>query len=244
MLDSQFVISDARVAALVADIDRKGFAMLQGFVDSNELVAMRAFVAKAVKEAGGEYAGFTGPQAVAGSGLDELATLRPFRDLMERIYQCGTGSKAPDQPFHQVLRCLTGHSVAVHSYRFHYDSYVLTSLIPIIIPTEGKAGDLLMLPNTRGIRSSYARNVVDKVILDNPVSQFVLRAMTKAGLLRLTRIKMEPGNIYFFWGYRTVHTNEPCDIDKVRATALFHYVNPHAGASVRLRQAIPEKVAA
>lgn len=244
MLDSQFVISDARVASLVADIDRKGFAMLQDFVDSSELAAMRAFVTKAVMEAGGEYAGFTGPQAGRRLGPRRAGDAAAVRDMMERIYERGTGSKAPDQPFYQVLRCLTGHSVAVHSYRFHYNSYVLTSLIPIVIPTEGKAGDLLMLPNTRDIRSSYARNVVDKVILDNPLSQFVLRAMTKAGLLRLTRIKMEPGNIYFFWAIARLHTNEPCDIDKVRATALFHYANPHAGASARLRQAIPKKVAA
>jgi hypothetical protein len=32
---------------------------------------------------------------------------------------------------------------------------------------------------------------------------------------------MIPGNLYFFWGYRTVHANEACDPDKIRATALW-----------------------
>ena len=47
------------------------------------------------------------------------------------------------------------------------------------------------------------------------------------------RIKMVPGNLYLFWGYRSVHTNEPCDPASIRATALFHYANPHQPLSDR-----------
>jgi hypothetical protein len=47
---------------------------------------------------------------------------------------------------------------------------------------------------------------------------------------------MKPGNLYLFWGYRSIHTNEPCDPDKIRATALFHYVDPHIGS--RLKRAL------
>jgi hypothetical protein len=115
---------------------------------------------------------------------------------------------------------------------FHYDSYVVTMLIPIEIPTVGKTGDFLMLPNTRGIRKARLLNLIDKVLLDNAVSQWLLRNLTARGIIRLTRIKMVPGNAYFFWGYRSIHTNEPCDPDRVRATALFHFANPHAGAAV------------
>ena len=105
-------------------------------------------------------------------------------------------------------------------------------LIPVVIPMTGQTGDFLMLPNMRAIRKRYLFNVVDKVILDNPVSQWALRKLTQMGAIRLTRIKLTPGNAYFFWGYRSVHTNEPCDPDQVRATALFHYANPHAGAAL------------
>ena len=92
-------------------------------------------------------------------------------------------------------------------------------------------GDFLMLPNTRSIRRSYVSNVVDKAVLDNPLSQVLLRTLTKTGLLRPVRIRMVPGNAYFFWGYRSVHTNEPCDPERIRATALFHFANPHGGKS-------------
>jgi hypothetical protein len=84
-----------------------------------------------------------------------------------------------------------------------------------------------MLPNTRKVRRTYLFNALDKVVLDNRLTQAVLRKTATSRKLPLTRVKMTPGNIYFFWGYRSVHTNEPCDPDKVRATALFHYANPH-----------------
>jgi hypothetical protein len=227
-------IADAQVAALVDDINTKGYGYLPGFIGPADLERMRAFVASAVQKSNGEYAGFTGPDAVAGSGLDELARSESFRSLIERIYERGTGVKPPRQDYYQILRCLTGPSANKHSYVFHYDSYVITALFPIEIPTSGQSGDFLMIPNTRRIRKNYLSNVIDKIILDNAVSQFVLRKLTKMRMIKLTRIKMVPGNAYFFWGYRTVHTNEPCDIDKVRATALFHYANPHAGSSLAL----------
>jgi hypothetical protein len=220
--------SPTTVAKLVADIESRGFGVIPDFVAASDLARMRAFVAKAVKNTNGEYAGFTGPEAVAGSGLDELARSPGFRAIVREVYERGTGRKAPEQDFYQVLRCLTGATGRRHSYLFHYDSYVVTVLIPIEIPTTGQPGDLLMLPNTRRIRRTYARNVVDKIILDNPLSQFLLRRLTIANIIRPTRIKMVPGNAYFFWGYRSVHTNEPCDADRVRATALFHFANPHA----------------
>jgi hypothetical protein len=110
-------------------------------------------------------------------------------------------------------------------------------LIPIEIPTAGKTGDLLIFPNTRRLRKRYLSNVIDKAILDNFVTQWILRRLTVLGMLRVTRIKLIPGNAYVFWGYRSVHTNEPCDAGHVRATALFHYSNPHAGALRSLRRA-------
>jgi hypothetical protein len=220
--------SHATVASLVADIERTGFGVIPGFVSASDLTRMRAFVARAAREAGGEYAGFIGPDSVAGSGLDELARSPHFRDLVKEVYERGTGQKAPSQEFYQLLRCLSGASARRHSYLFHYDSYVVTVLIPIEIPTSGMTGDLLMLPNTRRVRKSYAANVVDKIVLDNRLSQMLLRTLTTAHLIRPVRIRLVPGNAYFFWGYRSIHTNEPCDATRVRATALFHFANPHA----------------
>jgi hypothetical protein len=220
-------MTDGDIATLVDTIDRTGFGVIPDFIGDDDLARVRDFVASAVRRSGGEYVGFSGPESVAGSGLDELSTDPAFRGLMERVYQRGTGLRPPRQDFYQLLRCLTGPSMNKHSYFFHYDSYVITVLIPIEVPASGPSGDFIMFPNTRPVRSRYIFNVLDKIILDNRVSQFILTTLTKRGWLSPVRIKMVPGNAYFFWGYRSVHTNEPCDPDKIRATALFHYVNPH-----------------
>ena len=233
MLHTPSTLAEETARQIVSDINSKGYGCLPSFIAPDELATMRSFAHAAVKQAGGEYAGFAGPSAVEGSTLDTLSTRHDFRELMKQIYEYGTGLKAPNTPFYQVLRCLSGESAKKHSLNFHYDSYVVTALIPIEIPTSGLTGDLLILPNTRKIRTSYLINVVDKMVLDNRLTQNFLRLMIRWRKLSVVRLKPVPGNIYFFWGYRSIHTNEACDPDKVRATALFHYANPHAGSSFK-----------
>jgi hypothetical protein len=116
---------------------------------------------------------------------------------------------------------------------FHFDSYVLTVLLPIEVPTGKDSGELIVLPNFRRVRRWYASNLLDKLLLDNPLTQWVLRGMAKSTPDRFLRISMVPGNLYFFWGYRSIHTNAPCDPEKIRATALFHYADPHRESRLR-----------
>jgi hypothetical protein len=220
-------LSAQQVPGLVHDIETKGFACISNYLRPTDLERMQRFVNGTIAQSEKEYVHFNGPDAVRGSGLEELARSRPFVRLMHDVYQYGTGNTPIEEEFYQVLRCLAGNSGRRNSLIFHYDSYVVTALVPILIPKDGLAGDLLMYPNTRRLRNAYLFNAIDKVLLDNPVTQRVLRACIDRKGISPLRIKMMPGNIYLFWGYRSIHTNEPCDADKIRATALFHYANPH-----------------
>jgi len=224
-------VPTTQIDNLAAELDNTGFGVIPNYIKDEDLNRMQAFVASAMEQSGNEYVHFNGPDSVNGSGLDELAESQPFKDLMYALYERSTGQKAPKQSFYQVLRCLSGSTGQKNSMIFHYDSYVVTALIPIRIPEDGMAGDLLMYPNTRKVRKTYLRNALDKVMLDNPISQRILRTAVNTERFSPKRIKMQPGNLYFFWGYRSIHTNEPCDADKVRATALFHFANPHAKAN-------------
>lgn len=217
---------------LVAELNDKGFGCIPNYLQPKDLQRMQSFVTSAVQRSNNEYVHFNGPDEVSGSGLDELAHSPRFKKLIYELYERGTGKKAPEQQsFYQVLRCLSGQSGQKNSMIFHYDSYIVTALVPIQIPNSGMAGDLLMYPNKRTVRKTYLSNAVDKVLLDNPLSQRLLRASVNTKRFSPTRIKMLPGHLYFFWGYRSIHTNEPCDADKVRATALFHFANPHGKAN-------------
>ncbi len=215
------------IARVAREIDQRGYGTIENYISSEELAPLRAFAEFKVREAGGEYVGLAGADAVHGTLLSELPRSAEFRTLCRRLYELGTGTYAPEGEFYQVLRCLQGSSGQRHSNRFHYDSYVLTALIPIAIPETGMSGDLVLLPNARTIRFSYLANMLDKIAVDNPLSQAFLRAAARRNRLGMVRIKLRPGNIYFFWGYRSIHANEACDRDRLRATALFHFADPH-----------------
>ncbi|HJE28492.1 MAG TPA: hypothetical protein K8U95_04800, partial [Pseudomonas nitrititolerans] len=62
------------------------------------------------------------------------------------------------------------------------------------------------------------------------LSRKLISAAIRHRLLRPQRLQLVPGNLYLFWGYRTLHANEPCDPVSRRATAIFHYGDPHAGS--------------
>ena len=38
---------------------------------------------------------------------------------------------------------------------------------------------------------------------------------------------MKPGNVYLFWGYRSLHANLPVDPSYTRATLLYHFGDVH-----------------
>ncbi|GAB6966197.1 hypothetical protein JCM25156A_02340 [Komagataeibacter kakiaceti JCM 25156] len=227
------VLSDTVLGGIISDMNRRGYGVATGCIDPEDLALLRGFIERKVADAGGEYVVFSGRDDTRGTFMETLANAPAFQATCRKLYEAGTGRVAPESTFYQVLRCLSGRSGARHAFLFHYDSFVLTALMPVIMPTEGQKGDLIMLPGMRRIRKTYIGNLIDKVFLDNRITQAIIKKLIFSGKMNYTKVSMVPGNIYFFWGYRIIHANEPCDYDKIRATALFHYGNPHAGSWLR-----------
>lgn len=226
-------ISDETLAAIVYDIENTGFGVAANCIDEADLQDLHQIIDRRVAAQHGEYLALTGVENLTGTGLDELGRSPNFVAMCQKIYERGTGQPAPDSRFYQVLRCLAGESGKRHAFFFHFDSYVLTVVMPVIMPVGGQSGDLLIVPNIRGLRRSYLRNLFDKLLLDNQLTQIVLRRLACSGTGWIKKVPMKPGNLYFFWGCRSIHANEPCDADKIRATAIFHYVDPHAASWLR-----------
>lgn len=110
---------------------------------------------------------------------------------------------------------------------------MVTALVPIEIPQRGapsERGDLLLFANLRSMRSSVLFNVVEKALVQNAFSRKLIRTAIALRLLKPQRLQLVPGNLYLFWGYRSLHANESCNPDYRRATAIFHYGDPHAGS--------------
>lgn len=218
---------------IAAEIDAAGCAVVENYVSPAELRQAQDFVENVVKKNDGNCRIFRGPNELVGTFMYDLPKRPEFVKLCCDIYEAGTGHPAPNADCYQVLRCLCGLKGQKNSMHFHFDTYALAALVPITIPTEGKLGDLLLLPNVRHIRRFYTQSLIDKAILASPIRQRFLKRLYATHDERLVRVKMVPGNLYFFWGYKSAHTNEECSIGTIRCTALFHYVDPHANSLLR-----------
>jgi hypothetical protein len=143
-----------------------------------------------------------------------------------------------------ALRVIAGPRGEGDAYWFHYDASVVTMVVPIFLPETdpGTSGDLVGLFNKRPFRRFVLANIIDKAIGQ---SQFyrrhILRRLDRPDYLQ--RVDMEVGNLYLFWGYRSLHGNMPCKSGALRATLLLHFGRPHGSsdtltAAVRLGQSL------
>jgi hypothetical protein len=226
-------VPEDQIVRLADDINRNGYGLLEGCLSERDLEPLRKLVQDSGYDPQGKYASLQDVRNLGGTALAELPQSPQFKTLCQRLYELGTGSKPVQNGFYQVFRCLSGPVGQKNSYIFHYDTYVLTVLVPIIIPEDAPRGDLLMFPNARPIRRAYLHNLLDKALVDNPISRRILKFVAKRRKFGAVAINMRPGNLYFFWGYRTIHANEPCDPANVRATALIHFGDPHQGNRTR-----------
>lgn len=219
----------AEIEQVVRDMDEQGYARVAGIVSTETLTDARRFVLEELRKHSGEYFSYIGREPVRSSPMGDLGGSPALRDIFSRIYERGLGKPAPQESIFQVLRVLAGKTGLKEAYQFHYDAYVITALMPILIPSEPgeKRGDLIIYPKLRRIRSNVVLNVIEKILLQNRAAQRLASTRAIRRLLGAKVLRMEPGDIYFFWGYQSLHGNEPCYTTSVRSTALFHFGNPH-----------------
>jgi len=231
---SDFFRYSAETTKSLADsMDRRGFACLTDCLSESDMEQLRLRVSGAGLDPTGKYAVLQDRRTFGETALARITASPEFQLLCRQLLTRATQDAVAEMDFYQVVRCLNGEVGRKNSYIFHYDTYVLTVLVPIMIPQAGERGDLVLFPNVRGIRRSYLRNLFDKFLVDNQLAQWALRLAAKRKMCGATAVAMKPGNIYFFWGYRSIHANEPCDPNQVRATALLHFGDPYRGSHAR-----------
>jgi hypothetical protein len=175
-----------------------------------------------------------------------------FRQLEEAICSDARAKAAkfgqidlPLKPFH-VLRCASKATGAESNNR-HYDSHLLTLLIPLQLAPDGVSnGDLVMYRRPR-LSVSTPGNVVCKMrhgfLRSLPLTW--RRWLTLHDLRRgnCARIPVQVGSVYAFNGFAIQHGNLDVEVGQ-RRTLLIHYYDPgHSlGLSEMLRRGrIPAK---
>jgi hypothetical protein len=234
--DLQFAFpSDEQVAALAESIDTAGFGVLEDAVSDCVVDQSRHYVEDQLFQRGGQYFGLAGHEWIEESPLAPLARSPQLEDVLKKLYHHAMGELPPQRPPTPSLRVLAGTVGLRHSYLFHYDSYVVTALVPLLIPHEAGElpGDLLLYPNMRRIRHSAIVNILEKMLVENSLACRAWRTSWMRRRFGARVVKMKPGSIYFFWGIRSLHANEACLVTSIRSTALFHYGDPHAGSFLK-----------
>jgi hypothetical protein len=133
----------------------------------------------------------------------------------------------PMEPFH-VLRCASKATLA-ESHCRHYDSHLLTLLIPLQLAPDGvHNGDLVMYRKKR-LSVSTTSNLICKMrhgfLHSLPLSWRSWHTLHDLHVGNCKRIPVKPGSVYEFNGFAIQHGN--LDVQNgQRRTLLIHYYDP------------------
>lgn len=145
----------------------------------------------------------------------------------------------PLKPFH-VLRCASKASGAESNNR-HYDSHLLTFLIPLQLAPDGISnGDLVMYRRPR-LSVTTPGNMICKMrhgfLRSLPLTCRRWLTLRDLRVGNCARIPVQVGSVYAFNGFAIQHGNLDVEVGQ-RRTLLIHYYDPgHSlGLSEKLRR--------
>jgi hypothetical protein len=227
-LDDFAPVSAGSAPALAQSMDESGVGVLHDIVPASILAKLRSGVADLIEQNGARYYGFSNAEWMRGTCLAPLFDDAGLHALLRQLYVRKMGALPPSDRIYPVMRVLTGEQGIRHSNNFHYDSYVVSILLPVLIPDgpDDPPGNLAMFPNLRNARRSVLLNIVEKVLVEKLLAK-LWRLPVVQRWLGATVVTLTPGNLYFFWGMRSLHANQACAPSRVRCTVLLHFGDPH-----------------
>lgn len=217
-------------ADVAARLDSDGFVCLQDAVDPDWVERARAHVRRHLAENGEKFFSIIRPADEDGSPFDELVHDPKIVGLLEGVAKIACPEATFDDEVYNVLRVIAGPKGSDGACQFHYDATVVTMLVPIFMP-EGAphaSGELLTFANMRPYRGSVVTNLAEKALVQNKWAWERTEKQARANLDAHLQL-LHPGNLYLFWGYRTLHGNLPCAPNSLRTTLLLHHGDPHGG---------------
>lgn len=215
-------------------LQNDGFCCVENAISVETLDMFRQEVSRLVTANGRRFLFLLNPYKQPGSAFRALGLSNNFKKFLLNLSNRESKQDNSDFELLNVLRVVPGDKAAGQSLNFHFDAEVITALVPIDIP-EGppdRSGHLVAIPNFRRIRKFVFLNVLEKALLQNRLAQKLIAYLTLRNGSQKHIYKLIPGNVYFFWGYRTLHANLPLEPSLTRATMLFHFGNPHKNSSI------------
>jgi len=154
-------------------------------------------------------------------------------ELINKLHQIAenvwNGPLEHQEPY--IVSRVVTHTSINESYRSHFDSHLVTIVIPIEVPKGEKylQGELLVQPNLRLFPNSEVVNIIQKLFYGSIVYRWYLKKnyikMQEQNKLKVMDIGSF--NNLVFNGLTTLHSNLPFKNEKTRRTLLIHYGDPN-----------------
>ena len=218
-------------------LDNDGVVQLRDVISDEWLESLRVWLTDHIADHGdGDFLIAEADQEI-GSPAHQLVS----DPALQQLFRETASLRLPEAVAGQQIQCgipvRAGTGRKFRSRLFHYDTSVLTMLVPIFIPRAelGTCGELAAFGNKRPFRRSVASHLVDLILTYNSAYR---RRVTKAVLDAPEKyiVDFQPGDACVFWGYRTYHGNLNCAPGLIRATLVLQYGEVHSD-SLALRVA-------
>ena len=201
-----------------------GFHSIENAVSQKDLIFLQKIVKNLIHKNGQRYFTLINPINKEFHFIKEDSE---FLSLAQNISERKLGRKIEKNDRLSVLRVITGNKISEQSFKFHFDAYILTILVPINIPNSGKNdGHLILFPNLRKKTRYSFLNFVEKIFYQNAITRTIIKFFANFNINKYL-IKLKPGNLYFFWGYQSLHANMPINRTLLRSTLLLHFGTVH-----------------
>jgi hypothetical protein len=216
------------IGKITRHLQQDGVYCLENALNKNTLRGFQNEINTLIESRGKRYFSLINLYKDQDSSFNVLDMSANLKELLKGLADSGTKEDLSSSEILNVLRIVTGENVTGQSLRFHYDATMITALIPVLIPDGpvAETGHLVTFRNLRQTRDSALVNILEKIMVQNMLIQkifsfFVMRNLDKH------IVKIKEGNIYFFYGYRTLHANLAVNPKFTRATLLFHFGDLH-----------------
>lgn len=209
---------------IVEKIDKNGYVSIPDLINSTELNQLQNLVDERITNYGNRNF-WLNEDLLKKTFINDNHFINKIEKIIKDLTISYGYNDLEERKLYKILRVIQGSQEKNERHLYHYDAHLITLLIPIYIPKKESSGngDLILFPNTRKITKSIIVNIIQKLIYQNFIFRKLLQINLIKKIFKYQRLKLEPGKVYIFNGFRTLHGNLDIHKDDKRATLLIHF---------------------
>ena len=207
------------VDRLRGEMDKSGMAVLENFLSPNFLAELRTNVEQLtpICYQNGKRKYLIGAD-LQNTGFWEVAfsdfALKLSNDILKRF-----NVQLESADIHPAVNILLGEQGQDTVHGWHFDATYLTIAMPVVMPppSSGRDGKFRIWPNVR----QFSQSKWQHKLYSNVAETHLFQRMAKN-----YAINFVPGNLYFFYGFRSFHGTDDLDGQQLRANCLINFGGP------------------